>query len=198
MIRLRNFYWFIFLILFALSCGKDPFGNREENLLPRSQVKPMEDRMFALVNADRSANGLPAFEFNEQLRTVAVQHSEDMYVREFFSHTNPDGDTPSDRISSAGILYSSCAENIARNSGYTDPVKTAQDSLMASPGHRANLLGPYTQIGIGIATDGDVYYYTQVFIVPRASHFLFNFQNVESRDGFWRDPFETFDEFWSR
>jgi uncharacterized protein YkwD len=36
---------------------------------------------------------------------------------------------------------------------------------MASPPHRANILGErFTNVGVGVATDGESYWITQIFI----------------------------------
>src|SRR4051794_41322667 len=48
---------------------------------------------------------------------------------------------------------------IAENVAVAPTVEQAQRTLETSPSHLANLLGPYNQVGIGIAkgTDGQVY-----------------------------------------
>lgn len=128
----------------------------------------MEVEAFNLVNQQRVNNGLAALTMNEAVRTVARNHSQDMVDRNFFSHTNPDGDSPFDRLAHAGITYSWAGENIAMNQGYSNPAETAVTGWMESTGHRENILRPqFTQTGMGIAesTDG-AYYFTQVFINP--------------------------------
>lgn len=112
------------------------------------------------VNAHRESIGCPALLWNTAVAAVAQAHSEDMVAREFFSHTNPDGQSPFDRLAEAGIAYSAAAENIAY--GYP----TAESVLAAwlgSPGHRANIENcALTEHGVGL--DGT--YWTHVFIRP--------------------------------
>jgi len=187
-------------LIFSWGCGKNPIGSDTEELLPRSQVEPLENQMFNLINGDRTDNGLYELTFNEELRDVAVAHSEDMYIRDFFDHINPDGDSPGDRCDQAGIDYIAVGENIAMNSGYDAPVDTAEAQLMRSTGHRANILSSvFTEVGVGIATDGDEFFFTQVFMEPntRTFHFVsLTLPDVEKDT--WPDPFVSFEKAWQK
>jgi len=105
-----------------------------------------------LLNADRRANGLLNLQVSASLATVAQKHAQDMMARNFFSHTNPDGQSPFDRIKQAGISYSAAGENIAIDQS----VQAAEVAFMKSSGHRANILNPsYTTVGIGVAYDAN-------------------------------------------
>lgn len=118
-----------------------------------------------IVNAERSAAGLPALSWHEGAAEVAYLHSLDMDVRDFFDHTNPDGQLPWDRLDEAGIGWSAVGENIAR--GYGSPT-SVMDAWMNSSGHRANILnGTFTHVGIGVHDDGLTIWWTQLFLVPR-------------------------------
>lgn len=120
-----------------------------------------EAQMLALVNQARTANGLAPFTLDVALSNVARAHSSDMVVRSYFSHTSPDGLSPFDRMTRAGITYRSAAENIA----WAGSVAVSHESLMNSPGHRANLLNPgLNRIGIGIVRKDSLHIMvTQVF-----------------------------------
>jgi uncharacterized protein YkwD len=61
----------------------------------------------------------------------------------------------------AGFL--GAGENVAVNSGFDDPVGTAVAGWLDSPGHHENIVGDWTHAGVGIATDGEQYYFTQLF-----------------------------------
>lgn len=105
-----------------------------------------------LLNADRRANGLSNLQVSASLATVAQKHAQDMMTRNFFSHTNPDGQSPFDRIKQAGISYSAAGENIAIDQS----VQAAEVAFMNSSGHRANILNSsYTTVGIGVAYDAN-------------------------------------------
>ncbi|MFN2466219.1 MAG: CAP domain-containing protein [Candidatus Dormibacteria bacterium] len=145
-----------------------------------------ETQMFNLVKQDRAANGQPPVVFNPALSAIArdgnitacglVVHgrSQDMLDRNYFGHPIPPCGTlvfPS--LSSAGFSYSSAGENIAWNN--TSPQSTSVDQantdLMNSPGHRANILGAYNQVGIGVVAASGGYQgyngaviYTQIFL----------------------------------
>ncbi|WP_371381656.1 CAP domain-containing protein [Sporomusa aerivorans] len=115
-----------------------------------------EQQAVQLLNADRRANGLSDLQVSSALTAVARSHAQDMVDRNFFSHTNPDGKTMSDRLTQAGISFSAAGENIAENTS----VQAAETSLMNSSGHRANILSStYTTVGVGVAYDsaGNVY-----------------------------------------
>ena len=166
----------VYLIL--AGCGTTPFESDMGDLLSRSEVRPLEDDMLSLLNAERSSNSLPVLASDPDLREVAVAHSEDMFLNDFF-----------DLI----------GENIAMNSGYSDPVQVAHDSLMASPGHRANILSDqYDHVGIGIATDGDVYYYTQLFaLLSEPGAIVMRVYKIGASDP-WSELYAPFEKAWQQ
>lgn len=109
-----------------------------------------ESKAFQLLNADRAANGLPALKINTSLVRLAEGYASDMINRKFFSHYNPEGQSPFDRMRQAGISYRYAGENLAINRNVT----AAETAFMNSPGHRANILSPnYTEVGIGVRYD---------------------------------------------
>lgn len=120
------------------------------------------ERVLELVNEERAKEGAKPLVLDKDLCAVAKMHSEDMVSRNFFSHENPDGASPFDRMSAYGIRYMAAAENIA--AGQTTP-EQVMDSWMNSPGHRANILNnAYGKIGIGFAMGGGYgIYWTQCF-----------------------------------
>lgn len=121
-----------------------------------ASVTAAEQQAVALLNADRRANGLSDLKVSSALTAVARSHAQDMIDRNYFSHTNPDGETLSDRLKQAGISFSAAGENIAQNTS----VEAAETSFMNSSGHRSNILNSsYTTVGVGVAFDnaGNVY-----------------------------------------
>lgn len=110
-----------------------------------------EDAMLALVNKERSANGLRPVRADAALRDVGRAHSKDMFARGYFAHDTPDGVTPFDRMDAAEISYQLAGENIA----LAPNVDVAHEGLMNSPGHRANILKPeYRRLGVGCMNGG--------------------------------------------
>lgn len=123
-----------------------------------------ELKVLELVNAERAKYGLLPLSWDSKLAEVARAHSQDMAKRGFFSHNNPDGKTPFDRIKAAGINYRSAGENIA--AGQKTPEEVVK-AWMNSSGHRANILNAnYTKLGVGYLSGSGTYktYWTQNFI----------------------------------
>jgi uncharacterized protein YkwD len=132
---------------------------------PPQAILDMEQNAFALINNERTTASLTALVMDEDVRKVARAHSEDMVARGYFSHVNPDGLDPFQRLDAAGISYVSAGENIAMNNSST-PAETAVAGWMASVPHRANIMrAQFDRTGMGVAVNsaGD-YYFTQVFI----------------------------------
>jgi Ca2+-binding RTX toxin-like protein len=115
--------------------------------------------MLGLINQERSSRGLNPLQLEQNLNDSAEDHSEWMLARDVFSHTGASGSSATQRMRAADFDFAGSwrsAENIAVQSergaaGITDDVRDLHNSLMASPGHRANLLNPDLKyIGIGI------------------------------------------------
>jgi uncharacterized protein YkwD len=121
-----------------------------------------EQAVLTLVNSERAKAGCSAVTANSTLTSVARAHSADMAKRGYFSHTNPDGASPFDRMRAAGYNGRLMGENIA--AGYRTAA-AVMDGWMNSSGHRANILKcGYREIGIGFVTGGSYgTYWTQVF-----------------------------------
>ena len=60
----------------------------------------------------------------------------------------------------AGPGWSGIAENVGKGSSPT----SLHNAFMASPGHKANILGDYNYVGIGTDTSGGSLYVTVVFV----------------------------------
>lgn len=119
----------------------------------------IEQRLFDLTNEQRRRGRLPPLVEAESLSVAARRHSEDMLRRRFFSHVNPDRQTPADRIN-AILRWTApdTAENLWMRSGRWSAanlavvVNEAIAQLMASREHRANILNRrYSHLGVGVA-----------------------------------------------
>ncbi len=121
-----------------------------------------EQLMFNLVNQERVKQGLNPLKIDMELVKLARLKSQDMVDLNYFSHQSPTYGSPFDMMRSAGISYRRAGENLAGS----PTVERAHNSLMNSPGHRANILNShYTHVGIGIV-EGSRYgkIFTQMFI----------------------------------
>ena len=135
--------------------------------------KQLEEDVLVIVNekraqgADCGGEGVfgPAgpLTMHPALRCAARMHSKDMADRDFFSHTNPDGESPWDRIGKTGYgAYTNAGENIAAGS---PTAAGTMDQWMNSDGHCANIMNPdFEHIGVGYHPGGQYgHLWTQVF-----------------------------------
>lgn len=120
-----------------------------------------EHTVFAVTNALRVREQLPALEWSELAKQSSRLHSQDMAQHNFFSHTNLKGQSPFDRMEMQGIHFRSASENIAY--GQFSAI-FVHEGWMNSLGHRKNIVNPvYTLLGTGVAFSDNVPYYTQNF-----------------------------------
>ncbi|MFE3559875.1 CAP domain-containing protein [Streptomyces sp. NPDC059193] len=105
-----------------------------------------EAAVVTLVNQERAQAGCGPVRANPPLAGLARAFSKDMATRGFFSHTDPDDNSPWDRAAKAGISGLG-GENIARGQGDAEAVMKA---WMNSPGHKANILNcEFRTLGVG-------------------------------------------------
>ncbi|GAA0683001.1 hypothetical protein GCM10010193_41000 [Kitasatospora atroaurantiaca] len=122
-------------------------------------------QVLDLVNTERARAGCAAVRSNSKLQAAAQGHSDDMAARNFFDHTNPDGEGPQPRIEAQGYRWSTWGENIARGQRDATAVMT---SWMNSPGHKANILNcAFTELGVGVHQGTGGPWWTQDFGTPR-------------------------------
>ncbi|HUF85498.1 MAG TPA: CAP domain-containing protein [Acidimicrobiia bacterium] len=114
--------------------------------------------VYDLVNADRAANGLPALTWNAQLGGLAQSWSETMASTGRFEHSDLDATLASPEFDGfrrlgENILVGSCNMTAAE----------MEQAWMNSPGHRANILGSFNVIGVGVVCSGGRVWATQSF-----------------------------------
>ena len=148
-----------------LGCSGDG-GSPTEPSAAEAELQ-VEAQSFTLLNSARADAGVtPRLSRAEALRSIARAHSEAMRNGDFVAHNGPGTQTLKARLRSAGITYSQAGENLARVVAI-DPAGVAHQQLMASPGHRSNILSPeFTRAGVGVARSGDTFWITQIFIKP--------------------------------
>jgi uncharacterized protein YkwD len=127
---------------------KVPLSFKYDNAI----VRPfLEMQMLEMVNKERAKAGLKPLKADPELTKVARNHSQDMFVRGYFAHENPEGQNPFDRMKAANIKFRDAGENLA----LAQTLEIAHTNLMNSPGHRANILNPsFGRLGIGILDGG--------------------------------------------
>lgn len=123
--------------------------------MPARAVQPslvVRSTQQALINRDRAAYGLGPLTWNGCLYNVAVANARRIAAQGYLSHTN------GPQVDLSCGLGSRAGENIGDWSlGIND---TQLNSMfMASPDHRANILGPYHYVATAwvVAANGWAY-----------------------------------------
>jgi uncharacterized protein YkwD len=149
--------------LVEASCAAPPSSNITPQI-PKSNSNPQPANSSHLAqdllmahNAKRATAGLGPLSLNPILETSAVEQALDMAERRKMSHRGNDGSSPFDRIKRNGYSFVAAAENVAY--GFDD-VESVMTGWMKSPGHKRNILGNFSEIGVGraIARDGASYW----------------------------------------
>jgi len=145
------------LKIFAFSLGLSACANFHDTAEAcdwPAGVKAPQERISAIIevcnlsNIERAKVGATQLVLDSKIVTVAQSFAEDMEQRNYFSHTNPEGQSVADRLKQNQVVWTSAGENIAL--GQQSPRDVMYD-WMSSPGHRQNLLNKsYTKIGIGL------------------------------------------------
>ncbi len=121
--------------------------------------------MLELINVDRVANGLEPVQWDAHAAEVGRLHAQEMANAGYMSHWNLAGLGPDIRYGLSGGQTVVMENVYSYYSRYDDGspvwevnwsarVQEAQEGLMNSPGHRANILTPeHTHVGVGMAYD---------------------------------------------
>ncbi len=108
--------------------------------LHSDEPRHLEDGFLERLNTERRSRGLNELPVYWELAAGALAWSEQMRINGDLSH-NPDLHS----IAPAGT-WSSLGENVGRGGS----VPSLHDAFMASPGHRANILGDWDYVGVGV------------------------------------------------
>jgi uncharacterized protein YkwD len=143
--------------------------------------------LLTLLNQERKKQGLGNVVLDTIMDNTAIAHSKDMALRGFFAHVNPDGQDPNARYRLRGGL-GSVGENIV----IEDQINAAHQQLMASPGHRANILQKdVTHVGIGVYFYKGRYYICQLFQSREKSQ---DIRSLRQRLDRWLDAYREQNE----
>lgn len=116
---------------------------------------PPRTELLGQINAVRVAHGLRPVAAARLLHGVALGHSDDMILRDYFGHTSPSGWTLKDRLTHSGFVRGyiwTAGETLAWGLGPTATPLATVEAWLHSPEHRAILLSPsWRQVGISRA-----------------------------------------------
>jgi uncharacterized protein YkwD len=133
-----------------------------------TEPTPDEKLLVQLINVERTSRGLQPVVWDGQLSGLARMHSADMRSMRKAQHaSSADGATFGARLARTPFRACAAAENVA----YNADVVRAHRALMASEGHRHNILDPeLTAIGTAVLTDtkDDWIWVTEDFATPIA------------------------------
>lgn len=172
---MKRFFRIVILSLAVsafISCGYGTIENDDgvgNNIPPN--MDPEVVACFYQVNAFRTGNEawywnsdnstktnltgkLKKLTLDETLCRAAQIRANETVVS--FSHTRPNGSSCSSVLNECSVVWSKCGENIAagNNTGVATFIQWKEDSEnYAGQGHRRNMLGDFTKIGIAWAYD---------------------------------------------
>ncbi|HEY1660711.1 MAG TPA: CAP domain-containing protein [Candidatus Sulfotelmatobacter sp.] len=134
-----------------------------------------ERQLLELVNQARTHVGLPALALDAGLTHAARAHAEAMFTARQLSHQFAGEASLAERLAAAThTQLDQEGENVAFDFDAAD----AQENLMLSPPHRANLLNStFNVIGLGIVRSGN-----RLYIVQDFGHALPTYSTTEVKD----------------
>ena len=103
-----------------------------------------EAQMLSLTNADRAANGLAPLVLDAGLTTIARSWTDQLMATGTLSH-----DLNLPNLLPAGWL------TYGENVGMGSSPSALETAFMNSPAHRANIMGDYREVGIGVDVRSD-------------------------------------------
>jgi uncharacterized protein YkwD len=121
--------------------------------LAESQELEDEARLLHLLNEERAAHALRPLAWDPTLADLARTHADDMRDNALATHqSSGDGADFGQRLARTDLMVRAFAENVA----LAGDLLEAHAGLMASRGHRRNVLDPaLTDVGLGIAKSSD-------------------------------------------
>ena len=139
-------------------------------------MNALRNRLLALLNAHRTATGLPALVLDLVAQSAAQYQAKDMESAGVMRHTDSSGRSPIQRFQSIGGLASLYGENVAYfglDVSDLDNEWQAVDKLDAmmmaeqapDDGHREAILSrAYRKVGIGVAIGANGLYLAEDFV----------------------------------
>jgi hypothetical protein len=145
----------ILAFAFALLPALAPALTRAQDFDPAGEAA-----MLARIDALRSERGLSPLAREPRLDAAARAHCIDMAAQGQLTHVSERTGTPADRVRVAGVSASTVSENVAQHRSTAE----AQQSLVESDAHRANMVAPtVTHVGLASLRTPRGVYVTQVF-----------------------------------
>jgi len=151
-------YPILYTIIFVLSfsCSNDSLETEEESEIANNSV---ENQILMLVNEHRSSIGKQSLKLNDLANSLAKDHTLHMIDKNAISHDN--FNQRSQKLIT-NEKANSVGENVAAGQ---KSAQTVMNAWLNSSGHRENIEGDFTHIGISaVKNKSGTYYFTQLFL----------------------------------
>ena len=126
-----------------------------------SNLSDVVPNALRFINAIRKKVGKSALVGDETLQELAQFKANDMASHNYVGHDDSSGQKITGTAKRAGIqVYGSVGENVAGGSVGTDFLLAG---LSLSGGHRSNMLGDWSKVGVAAVVKNGQTYYVQVF-----------------------------------
>jgi uncharacterized protein YkwD len=155
----KKIFWILPLIFMVWSCSEDSGSIliEDDAIAPSSEIT-VSDEIFKLVNEHRQSISKPKLTRSTTTDELAIEHVNYMISKNRISH---DGFNARFQILQQRENAHSAGENVAAS--YPNAV-SVMNAWLNSSGHKSNIEGNYTHIGIAaIKNSQGNYYYTQLF-----------------------------------
>jgi len=127
-----------------------------------SEEARLAQQLLRQINSDRTAQGLPAFQWDTTIARAAQKHNGQMASGCGMSHQCSGEPRLGTRLTNEGVQWSSCGENVgyatAGNNAWNGILRIYNAMMGEKPpddGHRRNLLSTsFQRIGIAVHIDG--------------------------------------------
>jgi uncharacterized protein YkwD len=150
------------IVFTMMSCSSDSTDDvtTDNKVIVTYDYNETETKLVALINDYRVSQGLNSLEVINHISFKSEEHNEYMIENKVVNH-----DYFEQR--SNNIINVLGAERVGENIAYNYPTaEAAMNAWLNSPGHKANIVGDYTHIGMSVSVDSETgrKYYTNMFM----------------------------------
>ena len=145
-----------------ISCSSDSSDDvsTDNKLIVTYNYNETETKLVTLINDYRVSQGLNALQVVNHISYKSQEHNEYMIANNVVNH-----DYFEQRANN--IIHVLGAERVGENIAYNYvTAESAMQAWLNSPGHKANILGDYTHLGMSVTVNPETgrRYYTNMFM----------------------------------
>ena len=150
------------IVFTMMSCSSDSTADvtADNTVIESYNYNETETKLVTLINDYRVSQGLNPLQVVNHISFKSEEHNEYMIDNNVVNH-----DYFEQR--SNNIIHVLGAERVGENIAYNyGTAEAAMNAWLNSPGHKANIVGDYTHIGISVSVDPATgrKYYTNMFM----------------------------------